>query len=137
MLASLLAATAGAGPGQALRELPAGALVLVVAAAAIAAGGARRRGRGRSRAQREWYRRVYLNSAHWRATRARAFARAGGRCQRCHRRPPREVHHRTYARLGRERDRDLEALCDECHQARHRQRDRARRRRRGMLRALR
>jgi len=72
------------------------------------------------RRRRAWYRGVYLRSPHWRRRRARAVALAGGRCTRCGRPSRRlEVHHRTYARLGRERDRDLEALCPLCHDRRH------------------
>jgi hypothetical protein len=82
-------------------------------AAALGAGGLARRARLARR--RAWYRTVYLRSPHWRARRARAIALAGGRCERCGRPGRLEVHHVTYARLGRERDRDLRALCHRCH----------------------
>ncbi len=76
--------------------------------------------------RRAWYRDVYLRSPYWRARRARAIARAGGRCERCGVTGRLEVHHLTYARLGRERDRDLRALCHGCHRIAERRR-RARR----------
>jgi hypothetical protein len=65
--------------------------------------------------RRVWYRNVYLRSPHWRTRRARAIALAGGRCERCGKPGRLEVHHLTYKRLGRERDRDLRALCHPCH----------------------
>ena len=74
------------------------------------------RGRGGSRA---WYRKKYLRSPHWRARRARSIALAGNRCERCGRGGSLDVHHRSYARLGRERDRDLRVLCRDCHDREH------------------
>jgi hypothetical protein len=41
------------------------------------------------------------------------------RCQRCQARQDLQVHHKTYERLGRERDDDLEVLCDSCHHGHH------------------
>lgn len=85
------------------------------------------RGRGRRRRGRvsykRWYHDVYLHSEHWRRRRLRALQRAHFRCERCGRRhrPGRDgalqVHHLSYARLGHERDRDLEVLCDHDHRA--------------------
>jgi HNH endonuclease len=72
--------------------------------------------------RRAWYRTVYLRSAHWRVRRARSIALAGGRCERCGKAGRLEVHHLTYARLGRERDRDLRALCHRCHRIAERSR---------------
>jgi hypothetical protein len=89
-----------------------------VGAVTLCAGGLARIRLARRRA---WYRNVYLSSPHWRAQRARAIARAGGRCERCGAHGL-EVHHRTYARLGRERDRDLRALCHRCHRIAERRR---------------
>ena len=95
-------------------------LWLALAAAALCAGGLARRARlGRRRA---WYRKVYLRSPHWRARRSQAIGRAGGRCERCGARGRLEVHHLTYKRLGRERDRDLRALCHRCHRLADRRR---------------
>jgi len=67
----------------------------------------------------------YLASPHWRLTRRRAIQRAGHRCQECggywtRERPLRlEVHHLTYARVGKERPGDLAVLCEACHEQAH------------------
>jgi len=58
----------------------------------------------------------YLDTPHWRETRFQALRRAGWKCQRCGE-PAKQVHHRTYARVGRELAKDLEALCIRCHVA--------------------
>lgn len=64
---------------------------------------------------------AYMNSAAWRTNpvRLRELEAAGFQCRLCpnsratgHKL---EAHHRTYERLGRERDGDLVALCSECH----------------------
>lgn len=57
----------------------------------------------------------YLQSPEWQATRARKLYSVGNRCQVCNNDGPLEVHHRTYERLGAERDEDLTALCPQCH----------------------
>lgn len=75
---------------------------------------------------------AYLGSPAWRATRKAALARAGDRCQfevpdpagamslpRCDKTKGLEVHHRTYARLGRELPEDLEVLCWPHHMVEH------------------
>ena len=61
----------------------------------------------------------YLQTPHWQDKRAGAIRRAGGRCERCGKRGRLDVHHVTYARLGREADGDLVALCRACHAAVH------------------
>lgn len=62
----------------------------------------------------------YLKSARWKRKARAARRRAGYRCQDCGQaRPPLEVHHKTYARLGYERMSDLVALCGRCHDGRH------------------
>lgn len=63
--------------------------------------------------------RDYLHTAHWQRKRAAAIQRAGNRCQFCNTAGRLEVHHRTYERLGRERDGDLVVLCRECHGVLH------------------
>jgi hypothetical protein len=57
---------------------------------------------------------AYLKSPEWATKRMAALARAGGNCERCAA-PAREVHHRTYERVGAERPEDLQALCAPCH----------------------
>jgi 5-methylcytosine-specific restriction endonuclease McrA len=60
-----------------------------------------------------------MHSEGWRKRRQRALKRAGYRCQKCGSRRQLQVHHLTYARLGRERAADLMVLCRTCHAAEH------------------
>lgn len=57
----------------------------------------------------------YLSSPHWLDVRRSAMERARRRCQVCNGTRLLQVHHRTYARIGRELPEDLTVLCDECH----------------------
>ncbi len=62
----------------------------------------------------------YMSSTAWLASAARLgeLSASGHRCRLCDRGPPEvrlHVHHRTYARFGRELQRDLTTLCEECH----------------------
>ena len=57
----------------------------------------------------------YLKTEGWKVRRAKALARAEHRCQVCNSDKRLEIHHRTYERLGHERDADLIALCHDCH----------------------
>lgn len=64
----------------------------------------------------------YRQSAHWHRVRYRAIRRAHGRCRRCERKVRLhgfQVHHVTYDRLGREHQRDLQAICAACHMREH------------------
>jgi hypothetical protein len=63
---------------------------------------------------------LYLQSDWWRARRLVALDRAGHRCQLCDKTTATQVdvHHRSYERLGAEREEDLIVLCRPCH-ARH------------------
>ena len=65
---------------------------------------------------------AYLESEHWNDVRGR-YLRSGlwkGRCHGCRKLMAfPEIHHRTYARLGRERLHDLRGVCHDCHQAIH------------------
>lgn len=58
---------------------------------------------------------VCAPSAAWQMTRAQVMLRARGVCERCVHQTATQVHHVTYARLGRERLTDLLALCASCH----------------------
>jgi len=66
----------------------------------------------------------YINSSEWRAKKAVVIATVGGLCQVCNAAPKGklflEAHHRTYARIGREKEYDLTVLCTKCHKAFHR-----------------
>lgn len=64
------------------------------------------------------YRTGYLLHPWWRLTRKRKLAETNGRCERCGDRA-KEIHHRTYDRLGEELMEDLEALCQSCHRDQH------------------
>jgi 5-methylcytosine-specific restriction endonuclease McrA len=67
---------------------------------------------------------LYLRSRPWRALRARLIVARGGACERCGRDylVVLEVHHRSYRRIGRELDSDLQVLCASCHELADRQR---------------
>jgi len=61
----------------------------------------------------------YLQTARWRSRRNRALKLAEYHCQRCQAQRKLQVHHLSYARLGDERDEDLEVLCRGCHLGHH------------------
>lgn len=62
----------------------------------------------------------YLQTSHWKETRAAAIERAHNRCQLCNADKSLHVHHRTYERIGEELDADLIVLCSSCHSRFHR-----------------
>ena len=72
-------------------------------------------------AQRSRQYETYMASIEWEERRADALQRARYRCNRCGDLAE-QVHHRTYERLGREHDADLEALCIPCHKIADRER---------------
>jgi 5-methylcytosine-specific restriction endonuclease McrA len=81
----------------------------------------------RKRGERGWYQ-SYLRSHHWRRKRKAILAKRRWTCQRCGYVDPNQdgqrgtrldVHHKTYDRLGKEKDSDLEVLCHKCHRRRH------------------
>jgi hypothetical protein len=61
----------------------------------------------------------YIKSDGWKIRRLRALALAENRCQVCYSPARLQVHHRTYERLGHERDADLIVLCHDCHRLFH------------------
>ncbi len=61
----------------------------------------------------------YLQTPEWQETRRLALLRATFRCQTCNKSKELNVHHRTYERLGRERQGDIIVLCDGCHELFH------------------
>ena len=61
----------------------------------------------------------YLLSDHWQEVRRRTLKRDGYRCRMCNTRGQLSVHHRTYERLGSERDSDVITLCKRCHEVFH------------------
>lgn len=62
----------------------------------------------------------YLQTAHWQRVRTLALEQAGHTCDLCGRDDRLEVHHRTYERVGFERQSDLIVLCHDCHRDFHR-----------------
>ena len=60
----------------------------------------------------------YMRSSSW-AVRRKAKVAAVGMCEGCGSRIGLQVHHRTYERLGREKDSDLVVFCDTCHTGVH------------------
>ena len=60
----------------------------------------------------------YLQSEVWKE-RARLERGRNPNCSLCNRKGMLHVHHRTYVRLGNEKDGDLVVLCDECHELFH------------------
>lgn len=57
----------------------------------------------------------YLRSDAWKRRAAKILNRAQGICEGCLTNPASEVHHLTYAHLGREFAFELVALCRACH----------------------
>lgn len=62
---------------------------------------------------------AYLKSAHWRAKRKEALEYHGPKCDKCGTDQNLQVHHKTYARLGREKMKDLQILCQTHHNELH------------------
>ena len=62
----------------------------------------------------------YLKSDHWKKVREAAIDRAVNRCQLCGESCDKfDVHHNTYDNLSNEEDRDVIALCRDCHSLYH------------------
>ena len=61
----------------------------------------------------------YLKTAHWQRVRTLALEQAGHVCDLCGESDRLEVHHRTYERVGFERQSDLIVLCHDCHRDHH------------------
>lgn len=56
----------------------------------------------------------YLDTRHW-ANKRRAYLRRYPKCEVCGTTEDLRVHHKTYANLGQEPDRDLVTLCKQHH----------------------
>lgn len=59
--------------------------------------------------------REYLQSEHWKNTRAIMLKRRGYKCELCNSTTSLHVHHKSYERLGCEWQGDLIVLCGACH----------------------
>ncbi len=62
---------------------------------------------------------AYLASPAWAERRDGIRYRSRGICERCGAARMSDVHHLTYARVGHERDSDLQAVCRRCHAVLH------------------
>lgn len=62
---------------------------------------------------------TYIRSVQWKAVRHEYLRRTGWKCENCHIRNSRVLHHLNYDRLGYEQPEDLIALCSECHERMH------------------
>jgi hypothetical protein len=62
---------------------------------------------------------AYLRTPQWAERRARALKKAKNKCSMCSSKKNLECHHRTYERIGQERDEDLLIICSVCHGAHH------------------
>ncbi len=60
-------------------------------------------------------RHAYMASREWALLKKRLRLRCSGNCEHCKTAKYQETHHRTYARLYRERLDDLQAVCGPCH----------------------
>lgn len=61
----------------------------------------------------------YLRSPAWFERRRKHLAKHGAHCKACGTLDKIHLHHKTYDRLGQEKDADLVALCERCHKAVH------------------
>lgn len=64
----------------------------------------------------------YIKSEHWKIMREKALGYYGRKCYLCGVKSPSaqiDIHHNTYARLGRELLSDLIPLCRGCHERHH------------------
>ena len=77
------------------------------------------------RQRRERYR-AYLKTPKWAAIRAAVLRRAGNVCEGCAMRPAVQAHHLTYEHIGDEFLWELRAVCRECHERFHADKDQER-----------
>ena len=63
--------------------------------------------------------RDYITSDLWRIRKRRYFETHERKCRACNSKKRIHLHHKTYRRLGEERDADLVPLCHSCHTALH------------------
>lgn len=61
----------------------------------------------------------YLLTKWWRNRRLERIRVAGWQCEECGEKRALQVHHLHYRSLWREKDKDLQVLCRECHEGKH------------------
>ncbi len=59
--------------------------------------------------------REYLNSEAWKKRKERYYESHERKCKACGSRRKIHLHHKTYNRLGSERDADMVPMCERCH----------------------
>lgn len=61
---------------------------------------------------------AYLYTEHWRRKRRHIAKQRNYTCERCKERIEKgfQIHHKTYAHIGDERDKELMFLCERCHE---------------------
>ena len=69
-----------------------------------------------------WYNQ-YLESPEWRMKRKQVLLRAKGMCEGCQAQVATQVHHLTYAHVGKELLFELVAICNACHEIVHADRE--------------
>ncbi len=68
--------------------------------------------------KRDYYRKEYLKSDHWRALKKRKLS-VNNNCERCQSKKSLDVHHLDYKNLYDVELTDLETLCRKCHLKEH------------------
>ena len=68
--------------------------------------------------RREWYRKIYLKSEHWKQLRAKKLAR-NSKCAICGSMEANDIHHIRYSELFDVTTADLRLLCRSCHEKVH------------------
>lgn len=71
-----------------------------------------------ARDRRPWRQRYaeHIQSPYWRELKAKVIRRRGHKCERCFCEScPLDLHHKHYMTFGKERQKDVELLCRECH----------------------
>ena len=69
--------------------------------------------------------REYITSEKWRKRKQFYFETHDRKCRACGSLKRIHLHHKTYRRLGEERDADLVPLCHNCHTSLHREQKRS------------
>lgn len=69
---------------------------------------------------------TYISSDGWKQRKADYFAKHPRRCTACGSESAIHLHHRTYARMGRELNEDLTPLCQPCHSKVHQHHEKSR-----------
>lgn len=78
----------------------------------------KKRKKNRAARKNRYYK--YLQSPQWRIFRAEIIKERGAKCEKCQKETKQiQAHHKTYARIYKERKEDILLVCRECHEAIH------------------